>query len=115
MSDAIRDRIIWRIENGMSVEAAYRQAAIFVARAAIRRVREGSSREEAWNALREELNCTDLPLLPMWDFNPRKIYMILSGGRVAGVPDAKCVAQRLRKKLKPTRKDIEEAFKACMK
>lgn len=116
MDNPIRAAIASKIASGADVTTAYRQASYEFADALESRLREATSLEQAIGAIGiggehklaarlRRLDAIDRPGL----------FVIVSGGHVDDVPEASCVAEKLRDKPKPTREDIEEAFKACSK
>jgi hypothetical protein len=116
MRSPIRADIEDGIAEGLSVEDAYDRTAIRMANGLAEAAGQSGTTEEALNALgvpnRREV-ALRLDRIGAQDSVSMKI--ILTGGHIDTVPSAECVAERLRGKANPTRRDVEEAFAHCSK
>lgn len=114
MAGEIRGRIVERLSSGEDLQSAYRHASDEATSKILIGVSRGLDLHDAVARAGIEnardvvgaLRSTDMP-------DPKLMYMIVSGGGVADVPDASCIARELAGKPHPTRKDIEAAFEAC--
>lgn len=118
MASLIRQALVERLEAGENVAMAYRHAIDD----ALSRVRPRLGKDaDVGKALelmgaRTQVAHTDaaLPQARLADRDLGSVLrMIVPIGGIDDVPDAACVAERLRHIPKPTRADIEAAFKAC--
>jgi hypothetical protein len=114
MSNTIRAAIVKQLINGVDVAVAYRQAASEAADALASHIDRGNELEEALASLGvANVRKVAADIRSFGAVDHYNMYMIVSGGGVASVPDATCVAERLRDKQSPTREDVEKAFAAC--
>jgi hypothetical protein len=116
MRSPIRANIEDGIAEGLSVDRAYDRMAKRMAKRLVEGVRQGGTVEEALVALGvPNLREVALRLDQIGAHDSISMKIVLTGGHIDTVPSAECVAERLRSRSNPTRKDIEEAFAYCSK
>jgi hypothetical protein len=114
MGDAIRASVVDHLVEGKPVEEAYRLAADEANALAKQMIDRGGKTNEAL----ESLGIVDTGRHRFYVISPFKrhaMYMIVSGGGVADVPDAACMQEKLAGKPNPTRDEVEAAVAACTK
>jgi hypothetical protein len=110
MPHNLRSLIVERIIEGLPVEAAYMDASDQVADYIYDAVQNGKTVEAG------DLLGVAPTVFENLRFSPsfrEGMRIILTGGGVTDIPNAACVAEKLKGKINPSRQDIEDAFLAC--